>query len=250
MRSPMCSTRCHGYRHTGASAHRYLEILPACTSREAHGDEAIAAAPAPRAAPLVLGEVYQDPRPFHINAIHFPHGVFLRSGDRQRSQGHVLTPPMRGRGGFGAGRAGRCRDRSSADTHGIIAAVEFDEAELALDRDVANFPAPAQRTGFCGRGVSKHTGLADEQHELPREMAGKGRGRDPFGGGVVTVQTRTRGRIRARARRGSRRTGACPTCRRFLVFFFSFCFVVFFQRTNMTEKPSPGDGGAVTSEGS
>ena len=87
MLSPLCSTRCHGNRHTGASARRYLEILPACTSREAHRDEAIAAAPAPRSAPLVLGEVYQDPGTLNIHAIHFSHSVFLRRSDRQRSHG-------------------------------------------------------------------------------------------------------------------------------------------------------------------
>jgi hypothetical protein len=87
MRSRMCSTRCHGRRHVGASAHRYLEILPACTSREAHRDEAIAAAPAPRSAPLVLGEVYQDPGTLNIHAIHLSHSVFLRRSDRQRSHG-------------------------------------------------------------------------------------------------------------------------------------------------------------------
>jgi hypothetical protein len=67
------------------------------------------------------------------------------------------------------------------------------------------------------------TGLGDKQHEPPREMAGTGRGRDPVRGGAVTAQTRTRGRIRARARRGSRRTGACPTCLRY-DYLFIFCF--------------------------
>jgi hypothetical protein len=106
----------------------------------------------------------------------------------------------------------------AADTHGVIAAVKFHEAELALDRDVADLAVPARSprqsqlaitvgAAIAQTALGKETRRAPQQGCLVERQAWARAAGACFKGG--TGQTRTRGPTRAHARRGSRRRRAC-----------------------------------------